>query len=177
MTWHEFQGNLPGEEKSRVLDAPLGSNAPGVPRYFDKTREELEEDFAWQIAELDLLSALGLLAATEATLRVDCIRRTKDKKEDKVSRRFLQTSRAVKDLGNIRREEDILDICRAHGLTAGMNHAVSEFKGVLKLRNWLAHGRYGTAKLGRAGGYKAADVFDVCKRMLQVVGLMPLDVP
>ena len=42
---------------------------------------------------------------------------------------------------------------------AGINSAVLEFKGVLNLRHWLAHGRYWKPKLGRVAGYDAVNVF------------------
>jgi hypothetical protein len=45
-----------------------------------------------------------------------------------------------------------------------------DFKGALKLRNWLAHGRYWTPKLGRKS-YSPGDVFDICEQLLMALSL------
>jgi uncharacterized protein (DUF4415 family) len=178
--WHEFQRALVGEEKSRVLDAPAGGASLAMSRYVGKTREELEGDFAYQIAELAQLTMLGMLASTEAALRVDFIERVRNKKKDKVSRRFADASKArlwnafrPRAIQNIRLEEDILDTWREHGpRPREIKRAVEEFKGALNLRHWLAHGRYWKPQLGRTGGYDPVDVFEICRELLQAIDLM-----
>jgi hypothetical protein len=168
--WHEFQRSLIGEEKGRVLGALARGESPVESRYFGKTRDELDAEFAFQIAELNLLSMFGMLACTEATLRIDFSLRVKNREKDRVSRCFRN---AYKERGRkIRLQEDILDAWREYG-EAGIKQAVGEFKGVLKLRDWLAHGRYWKAKLGRAAGYDVADVFVICNELLQATGLPP----
>ncbi|MGA2619570.1 MAG: hypothetical protein ABSF26_18325 [Thermoguttaceae bacterium] len=165
--WYEFQRALIGEETSRVLDAPRDSASLAKSRYVGKTPEELEADFADQIAELGRVTMLGILASTEAALRVDFIERVSRRKKDDVSRGFRD---AFKEHGKkIRLEEDILDVWRKHG-DAGIRQAVQEFKGALKLRDWLAHGRYWKPKLGRVSGYDLVDVFDICRGLLQATG-------
>ncbi len=71
--WYEFQRTLIGEEKSRVLDVLASGGSPAAFRYFGKTRQELEDDFTKQTAELWQLTSLGMLASTEAVLRIDFI--------------------------------------------------------------------------------------------------------
>jgi hypothetical protein len=74
----------------------------------------------------------------------------------------------------IRFEEDILDTWREYGSDPEIKHVVSEFKGALNLRHWLAHGRYWKLNLGRVSGYNPVDVFDICRELLQKsVGLTP----
>ena len=178
--WHEFQRTLIGEERSRVLTAPVGAVSATTSRYVGKTREELEEDFAHQVAELARVTMLGLLASTEAALRVDFVERVWNKMKDPVSRRFLVINggRFWKPFGgrgirDIRLEEDILDTWREHGVNPAIKRAVAEFKGALNLRHWLAHGRYWKPSLGRPAGYDPADVFDICRELLQATGQMP----
>lgn len=168
--WHESQLALIGEERSRVFGA-LGRGETPVPaRYFGRTPEELEASFTFQSAELGLLSILGMLACTEAALRVDFIERVSNRRKDRVSRRFRL---AFKRHGrHVRLVEDILDPWREHGDSAA-RAAVPEFKGALNLRHWLAHGRYWRPKLGRAAGYDPVDVFDICRQLLQATGLVP----
>jgi hypothetical protein len=167
--WHEFQRALIGEEKSRVLDALAKGEGPAAPRYFGKTRQELDADFAFQVAELGLLSMLAMLACTEAALRGDFIVRVSDKKKDEVSRGFRDAfKQRGKRIRRVRLEEDILDVWGDRA-DAGSRRAVGEFKGALNLRHWLAHGRYWKPKLGRAAGYDPADVFDICQELLQAL--------
>jgi hypothetical protein len=172
--WYEYQRALIGEEKSRVFAALSSASALPVPRYVGKTPKELEEGFAYQVAELGRLTVLGMLACTEALLRVDFIERVSNKKKDDVSRKFRKTYQR-RGIEKIRLEEDILDTWREHGPRAGTKSAVAEFKGALNLRHWLAHGRYWKPKLGRAGGYDPVSVFDICKQLQQTVELMPPD--
>ena len=163
--WYEFQHALIGEERSRVLDAPAGSPSLALSRYVGKTREELEKEFRYQTTELGRVAMLGMLASTEAALRIDLAERVSNKKKDKVSRSLRD---AYKKRGRkIRLEEDILDVWREYG-DAGIKRVVQEFKAALNLRHWLAHGRYWKPKLGRAG-YDAVDVFDICGGLLQAV--------
>ncbi len=156
-----------------VLSSGLNLSSP---RYVGKTREELDEEFVFQIVELGQLSMLGMLASTEAALRVDYIERVANKKKDNVSRRFRKRYKE-RGVEKIRLEEDILDTWKEHGSGSQIKTAVGEFKSVLKLRHWLAHGRYWKPKLGRAEGYTPLDVFDICKLLLQAVDLMADDAP
>lgn len=171
--WSEFQRALIGEEKGRVFDAFDAGTDLAIPRYVGKTRDELDDYFVYQVAELESVTILGMFACGEAALRVDFIERVRNKKKDVVSREFraIYKKRGEK----IRLEEDILDTWKIHGPDAKTTRAVAEFKGALNLRHWLAHGRYWKPKLGRAAGYDAIDVFDISKRLLQTISLMAPD--
>jgi hypothetical protein len=52
-------------------------------------------------------------------------------------------------------EDDILGLWSQHHPT--LKKRIGEFRGALKLRHWLAHGRYWIPKLGRK--YDFADVY------------------
>jgi hypothetical protein len=43
--------------------------------------------------------------------------------------------------------------------------SIREFKGVVPLRDWLAHGRYWNPRMGRPA-YEVTDVFDIASEML-----------
>jgi hypothetical protein len=45
--------------------------------------------------------------------------------------------------------------------------AISAFRGVLRMRHWLAHGRHWHPKLGR--GYGPSDVFDISRALIEAV--------
>jgi|SRR5579862_9862069 len=172
--WYEFQAALVSEETRRVLDLfAQGTNT--VPaRYLDKSTDQLEADFQFQMDELDKMTILGMLACTEAALRVDFVIRVSSKRKDDVSRGFREAYQ-TQGIEKIRLEEDILDVWKAFGSGASLNRAIAELKCLLHLRHWLAHGRYWKPKLGRAKGYQPVEVFDICKALLQAVELMPPD--
>ncbi len=44
---------------------------------------------------------------------------------------------------------------------------IGDFKAALKLRNWLAHGRYWEERFPR--DYSPGDVYDICHALLRVV--------
>lgn len=163
--WYEFQRAMTGEEKGRVLAALSTAVGPTESRYFGKTREELETDFAFYVSELEAAAALLMLASTEAAMRNDFIERVGQKKKDPVSRHFRAIYKRRKD--KVRLEEDLLDTWVAKTADTDVRAAVSAFKGVLNYRNWLAHGRYWKPKLGRPAGYLPGDVFDVCEQLLE----------
>lgn len=172
--WYEFQRSLIGEEKARVAASMASYEGLSTSRYVGKTREELDADFAYQAAELGQVTMLGMLACAEAALRVDFIEKVSNKRKDPVSRGFWNVYHA-QGMEKIRLDEDILDTWRDRGGESRIKRAVAEFKGALGLRHWLAHGRYWKPKLGRANGYDAVDVFDICAELLQSTGLMPAD--
>jgi len=103
-----------------------------------------------------------LLATTEAVLRTEVKTRVDAKKRDPLSRRFREMvkSRAEK----IRLDEDILVAMKEEGISGT---AISDFRGALKLRHWLAHGRYWHPKLGR--GYAPGDVFDISGALIDEI--------
>ena len=91
-----------------------------------------------------------MLACTEAMLRVDFIVRVGNKKRDELSRRFRSVSKERES--KIRLGEDILDGWRRCSEGVRVKNAVQEFKGVLNLRDWLAHGRYWKPRLAELMG-------------------------
>lgn len=168
--WYQFQLALIREEKARVLEALASGAALATDRYLGRTRDELEEEFEHQADELGKVTTLGMLACTEAALRIDFLDRTENKTRDEISRAFWNIARKGRD--KVRLEEDILDIWRGRGTNPTVKRAVSDFKGALNLRHWLAHGRYWVPKFGRAAGYEPVDVFDICKALLQATDLI-----
>ena len=92
-----------------------------------------------------MTQSLMVLAAIEAMFRVDFDRRCRARKRDPLSQRFRSIKKAKGE--RISLDGDILESWRDAGsLPVSL---ISDIRGAMKLRNWLAHGRYWTAKLGR----------------------------
>lgn len=85
--WYAFQRALVGEEKTRVFEAIRTASVVNL-RYLGKTQVELEKGFAFQLLELSLLAMLGMLACTEAAVRLDFDQRVKNRAKDPLSRRI-----------------------------------------------------------------------------------------
>jgi len=122
---------------------------PRNPRLLGMDLDEMNAHFDGALEEVDAQASLFLLAATEATVRVDFLERVYERRRDPVSRIFrdVYKSRCDHNKVMVRLEEDILDIW-GEQLPDSMSH-VSSLKGALKYRHWLAHGRYWVPKLGQ----------------------------
>lgn len=163
--WFEFQIALLGESHADVLRRLMSleiSARPHEARLVGLTPEEVSAYFDAQRNQLNLLTMFELLATTEAILRIDFNERVALKKKDRLSRRYRELDRSNGD--NIRLAEDLLTAMKD---AVTEPKVVSDFLGVLNLRNWLAHGRYWHPKLGR--GYTPNDVFDVCRDLILLI--------
>ena len=165
--WYDYQAMILGGEKTRVLAGLRFDSLPSDSRFFGLAYDDVEEFFDRQHNELEYLAMLSLLAATEAAIRVDFIVRVQNRGKDPVSRRFREISRRRPE-DKIRLEEDILEPWK--DLVSTTKRPIGDFKGALKLRHWLAHGRYWKAKLGRT--YSPGDVYDISAGLLQTLGLL-----
>lgn len=108
---------------------------------------------------------LELLATTEGILRIDFDGRVAARKKDGLSNRFREISKNAISHARARsvhqikiRLDDILEAMAEEGIR------VSEFRGALNLRHWLAHGRYWRPGLGRI--YTPEEVFDICEALV-----------
>jgi hypothetical protein len=109
------------------------------------------------------MTSFALLAEAEAVLRVDFLSRVAQRRKDDVSRAFRALYQEKGDRVDLDRE--LLEIWRT--FVPACRGCVGEFRGALKLRNWFAHGRYWTPRLGRM--YEARTAFDLAGRMFAVL--------
>jgi hypothetical protein len=157
--WYELQLLLLNEEDRRL---PLLLSSDLVPeRYRDESLSELRERFAVARKHLQYAALLHLLTTTEALLRLAFEDLSKRQTKPAIFRRFRKIGRERGE--NIRLEEDILKTwIEVYPRTA---RSIREFKGVVPLRDWFAHGRYWNPKIGRPV-YDVRDVFDIASEML-----------
>jgi hypothetical protein len=103
-------------------------------------------DIEWLLDEADMQASLFIIAAAEAAIRVDFHERVvKKKPKDSVTRAFRSI---YNDQGKGRiRLEDILDTWATNIPIAKAD--IRTFKGALRFRHWLAHGRYWVPKFGQ----------------------------
>jgi hypothetical protein len=167
--WFEFQAALVEAERGRVLQTLRpGAGIAGETRrahesrFVGLTRTEVEEFFDAQRGELEPLTMFELLATTAAVLRNEFKCRVAARKKDGLSRRFRETQKANGD--KIRLDEDILAAMKEEGVAASV---IAAFRGALRLRHWLAHGRHWRPRIGR--GYAPDDVFEIARVMIDSI--------
>ncbi len=139
------------------------------PRLFGMNLTELDAYFENLFDEADQQACLFLIASAEATIRVDFHERVNEKRKDHVSRVFrdICNSRRGHDKTKVRLEEDILDTWASEITRA--KTAVGTFKGALKFRHWLAHGRWWVPKLGRK--YDPSGIVQIVMDLFGVIEL------
>lgn len=100
-------------------------------------------------------SAMTVLASIEASFRVDYLQRNYAKKRDDLSRAFRALYGRKQQRASL--SDDILKAWRDH---SDIRPAlVGEIRAAFRYRDWLAHGRYWVAKLGRQYDFEA--VYDL----------------
>jgi len=121
--WYQFQRQVLGEEIARASTAfgsVVPASDPALNRYLGKTPEDLTGLFADQGRELDRLTMLGLLAATEGVLQRDFFAR-----RAKVEGRCLATIPGSEQAAEDQEREDQprkghpRDMARARSATEG----------------------------------------------------------
>jgi hypothetical protein len=166
--WFQFQIRLIDEERGRVLrmSGPGGGAAESSraheSRFIGLTGPEVKEFFDAQRNQLERLTMFELLATTEGILRIEFKGRVAARRKDSLSRRFREIHKANGD--KVRLDEDILGSMKEEGVGANV---IAAFRGTLKLRHWLAHGRHWHPKLGR--GYALGDVFDIARALIDSI--------
>ena len=112
-------------------------------KYSGMTQREFDDIKERHLLELDYSASLKILAAIEASFRIDYLQRVYARKKDDLSREFRKLHRQKGPRVNL--ESDVLDAWKTHTNSS----LFSELKGAFKFRHWLAHGRYWTPKLGQ----------------------------
>jgi hypothetical protein len=168
LEWYEFQVEVLGREKERVIAELLTSVVPADSRFFGMSRAEIDDFFDVHRSELDFVVILDLMSAAEAAIRLDYLDRVGKRRKDPVSKHFREIYRKLsrkKSADKVSLEEHILDTWTTHD--AETRVPISDFKGALKLRHWLAHGRYWHPKIGKQ--YSPRDVYDISSNLLRAI--------
>ena len=127
-------------------------------RFVGCSKAEIERQLENRILESDNRSTFAVLASLKAYFRVDFNLRCRERLKDNLSRYFRSVERTRAD--RVRLDEDILEGWKQHSNASAL--LINQIRAALKLRHWLAHGRYWTPKLGQkydfAGVYLLANV-------------------
>lgn len=113
-------------------------------RFQGAREDEVAEALAVTLREIDRAAILALLAAMEAAFRVDYLERVYQRRKDPFSR----ACRALyARLGHrVPLERELLKLWLTEGAAAP--DFIRHLSGALRVRHWLAHGRYWSPRLG-----------------------------
>jgi hypothetical protein len=91
-----------------------------------------------RVEETELRSSLAILAAVEATIRIDYQLRATRRYKDPRSREFRSIFKERRERARL--DEDLLESWSRH--SPSCKRLVGELRAALHFRHWLAHGRY-----------------------------------
>lgn len=114
-------------------------------RFAGNSVAEVSRELSTRLDEVDRQAILNVLAALEATFRIDYLTRCYRRERDPLSRTFRDIHQ-VKG-AHVSFERDLLDAWKKN--TLGSTRIIGDLKTAFGLRHWLAHGRWWTPKLGR----------------------------
>lgn len=129
---------------------------PNFPRLFAfNTPEEIRTNRDERLREARTASSLTLLAAIEASFRLDYRQRNSSRKRDDLSRAFRTLYKQREN--RVSFSDEILQGWLDHSDVKPA--LVRDIRAAFKYRHWLAHGRYWTPKLGRQ--YDFETIYDL----------------
>jgi hypothetical protein len=127
------------------------------------TRKEVKQYFSDHKKELEHIVSLNIIASTEASLRVDYLRRALrgKRKKNKIDNKFKELYEKKGTRVSLR--DEILEAWKE--VHPDCTEAIGDFRGALNVRDWLAHGRYWIPRFGRK--YNAILVFNISKNLFE----------
>ncbi len=144
--------------------AILSGTVAVPPNLVGLSLKELDDYFIHQLEEIGMTLCLNLIAATEARFRKDFLIRVYERFKDDLSvlfRNFYSDLKRQERENRISLEQHILDQWKE--VYPSYKCFIGDFKGVLLLRHWLAHGRYWTRKFRK---YDFSTVYTVCSNII-----------
>ncbi len=125
------------------------------------TRRHVLNEEKHRIFETELAMVMTLLAAIEASFRVDYLKRCSRRTKDKLSQEFRKLYHKKKR--RVSFENDILKLWKLHSdVPASL---IGEIRDAFRFRHWLAHGRYWTIEIGRE--YNFSTVYELARTIEQ----------
>ncbi len=117
-------------------------------RFIGYTPLEIELEMYSVLAEHARNTSMSILAALEATFRMDFLQRCYKRRRDALSRSFRELHG---QRGQYVPLKDIFGLWQLHSDVS--RSIISDLARAFNYRHWLAHGRYWTPKIGREYDY------------------------
>ncbi len=137
------------EASLRIYFSPASPDYPN--RFAGYLETEIRDEMELRLAEHSRTTALSVLSALEAVLRIDYLQRCYKKKKDQLSRAFRTLHQRKGSRASL--ENEILTEWKNHSTVP--EQLIGNLKGAFKYRHWLAHGRYWLPRLGQKYDYES----------------------
>ncbi|WP_159950179.1 hypothetical protein [Rhizobium sp. 18065] len=135
-------------------------------RFLGYSKSDLTIELQERLYEIGLSSSMAVLAAVEASFRIDYLQRCQQRRKDPISRTFREIYALKQTHASL--EEDIFGAWTDS--FDGAKLIIGELRGAFKFRHWLAHGRYWKPKLGRR--YDFDDIYTIAEIALKQFDLL-----
>lgn len=169
--WFIDQKEAINDLSIKIKNSIISGNYDVRDFFLGKSIDEIESYFQELLVELEYLVSLDLIVAAEAILRKDFYKKIEKVKSvgpevsDSISKEYF---RIFKIKGHkVSLKEDILEVRKR--IFPSHQKAISDFKGAIGFRDWLAHGRYWKPNLGR--NYTPFDVNKLCNKLFQNISI------
>ncbi len=160
--WFEVTKESLEEHKIKIKSLVHNSTSEIPVKYLGKSLNDIDQDFSHHLEELENTACLSLLAAAEAILRMEYLKRVYKRGKDPLSRDFRELYKKKENKAHF--EEDILNIWSKN--YPNLKGIIGELKGALKLRHWLAHGRYWEPKRMGRKLYDAHSIYTIADSLI-----------
>ncbi|CAN2049158.1 RiboL-PSP-HEPN domain-containing protein [Candidatus Magnetomoraceae bacterium gMMP-1] len=137
----------------------LRNNSITNNKFVGMTSIELESYFNKKFDELEYQVSLIILSSVEAKFRMDYLQRVYKRYRDNLTKKFRELYNNKANKASL--EDDILELWKkCYPL---YKNIISDYKGTLKFRHWLAHGRYWVPKFGKK--YDLSTIYNIAERI------------
>jgi hypothetical protein len=142
--WYDDQKEALQDYRNKVVEELYSEVSLKHAKFLNYTVEEINEYFDNSKLHLEELVTFELISSTEASLKMDYLRRSYNKDKSSIGRKFRDIYKLKTERVSL--EKDIIETWKAQLLYKNPFH---DFLGLLNFRNWIAHGRYWNPRLGR----------------------------
>jgi len=164
--WFESVAEPLLAHRAIILAASRGGGLLAGSRFYAMSSDEVDQFFSSQRRELEDLAVFAIMASAEAAVRADYVNRIERGKSDPLSKAYAVLRKTLGPNERPSLDEHILQTMKDACVVP--NHFISNFRDALRLRHWLAHGRYWVLTLGR-NSYAPDDIYRTVHELLAAI--------
>lgn len=158
--WYLTQEKSLIHYRKQVISAAVTNTNFDI-QFIGSTPNDINEYFNNLIEELELLVSFNIVASTEGKIREDFVIRVSKKLKDNISKKYWKLFKEFE--WHVPLDENgILEVWI--DIEQPIKSKVSLFRGLLKFRHWMAHGRYWRKNYGRE--YPPILANKICKELI-----------
>lgn len=163
-SWYTDQKEALLDFRTKIFSLFVTSQSGIKDKFIGLTPDEFNSYFQESRKELEHLVCFDLISSAEAVLRSDYHKKVQVKRRNcDLTEKFREIHRDKEDRASL--EHDIIQVWKEVLITE--KSKFSKFTGLLKYRDWLAHGRHWTPNIGQ--DYTPDIAYEIADEIFQVV--------